>query len=106
MKMTGMFHLALLPGTDEQEFVEHMTQSVFTDVSALQATRITRSMRHELLHARGEFRTYVWLVTVELVTDREYDFYENIDNVRKAVEASAVVTGLDVYVNLESESPA
>ena len=106
MTMTGMFHIALLPETDEQEFVTHMTQSVFTDASALQATRITQSIRHELLRGRGEFRRYVWLVTVELVTDREYDFDENIENVRKAVEASAVLTGLDVYVNLESEPPA
>lgn len=102
MKMTGMFTISLLPGADEETFEKQMTEVVFTDVSALQLTRITRGFEHRLLRGRTPFREYVWHVTVDLVTNREYDFAEDLESVQAQVADWGVLTGLDVYVNVET----
>lgn len=102
MKMTGIYRIALLPATDESAFVKHMTDTVFTNRSALQATRITQSIAHQLLKGRSEFREYAWLVIVDLVTDHGYDFAQNIERIGKAFDGMAAVIGLDVYTNVES----
>jgi hypothetical protein len=95
--MTGQFHIALLPGADETTFAAHMKETVFKDVSALQSTRITAAFRHRLLKAPAGFREYVWQVEVDLVTDHEYDFAENVPRVEKSLAGSGVVTRLAVY---------
>jgi hypothetical protein len=100
MTMTGLFHITLLPDADEQAFVTHMTGTVFKDVSALQLTRITAAFRHKLLKGRSEFREYVWQVEVDLVTDHEYDFAENIARVQKSLAGSGVLSGLYVYTQV------
>ncbi len=97
MTMTGQFHITLMPGADEPAFAAHMKDTVFKDVSALQSTRITAAFRHRLLKGRAEFREYVWQVEVDLVTDHEYDFAENVARVEKSLAGSGVVTRLDVY---------
>jgi hypothetical protein len=101
--MTGMFHITLLPSADEQAFVSQMRDVTFTSATSMQATRITQSFQHELLKRHADIRAYVWQVRVTLVTDRDYNFSENLDRVQKAVEGSGVVSGLDVYTNI-SES--
>ena len=101
MKMTGMFTISLLPGADEEAFEKQMTEVVFSDVSALQLTRSTAAFQHRLMRGRGAFREYLWEVTVDLVTDKGYDFAENVEKVQAHVANWGVVTGLDVYVNVE-----
>lgn len=101
MRMTGMYRISLLPDADDQAFEKQMTETVFSDVSALQLTRITRDFDHRLLRRRGDFREYVWHVTVDLVTDKGYDFAENIERVQAHVTNWGVVTGLDVYTDIE-----
>lgn len=101
MKMTGMYSISLLPGADDQEFEKQMTEVVFHDVSALQLTRITAAFRHRLLRGRSVFREYLWEVTVDLVTDKGYDFAENIEKVQAHVANWGVVTGLGVYTEVE-----
>ena len=49
----------------------------------------------------SRFREYVWHVTVDLVTDKGYDFAENIERVQAHVANWGVVTGLDVYTDIE-----
>lgn len=100
MTMTGLFHITLLPDADEQAFVTHMTGTVFKDVSALQLTRTTSAFRHQLLKGRSEFREYVWQVDVDLMTDHEYDFAENIARVQKNLAGSGVLSGLYVYTQV------
>ena len=100
MKMTGMYHIALLEEADEQAFVKNMTEVVFKNPGALQATRITQSIAHQLLKKRSDLRQYVWQVTVHLITDREYDFAENLKRVQQHVQGSGLVIALDVYTNV------
>jgi hypothetical protein len=100
MTMTGMFHIILLSSADEQVFVSMMRDVVFKSPAAMQATRNTQSIQHELLKKRADVRAYVWKVRVGLVTDREYDFGENLERVQKAVEGAGVVSGLDIYTNI------
>ena len=98
--MTGIFRIALLPAADEQEFVEHMVSSVF---DVLQSTRITRGFRHSLLKSESEFRQYVWLATIDLVGNGQYDFDENRERVQKAIADVGLLIGIDVYTNLTNE---
>jgi hypothetical protein len=102
MKMTAMYHISLLPGTDDQAFEKQMTEVVFNNVSALQLTRITQGFTHQLLKGKSEFREYVWQVTVDLVTDKGYDFGENVERVQRSVADWGLVTGLDVYTVIET----
>ena len=102
MKMKGIYRIALLPGTDESAFVKHMTDTVFTNPSAVQLTRITRGITHQLLKGRSEFREYAWFVIVDLMTDHGYDFAQNVERMGKAIDGMAVVIGLDVYTNVQS----
>jgi hypothetical protein len=97
MTMTGQFHITLLPEADEKAFVARMTDTVFKDPAAMQLTRITEAFRHRLLKGRAEFREYVWQVEVDLVTDHEYSFAQNVERVQQALAGSGVLTGLDVY---------
>ena len=98
--MTGMFHITLLPSTDEEAFVSQMREVAFTSAASMQATRITQSFQHELLKRHADIREYVWQVRVTLVTDREYHFGENLERVQKVVDGVGVVSGLDVYTNI------
>lgn len=102
MTMTGQFHITLTPDADEKAFVTRMTGVVFNDMASLQSTRITAAFRHRLLKGRSEFREYVWQVEVDLVTDHEYDFAENVERVQKSLAGSGVVTGLDVYTHVSA----
>jgi hypothetical protein len=102
MRMTGMYRISLLPNADAPAFEKQMTDVVFSDVSALQLTRITQGFDHRLLRRQGEFREYVWHVTVDLVTDHGYDFAENIERVQAHVANWGVVTGLDVFTNIQA----
>jgi hypothetical protein len=100
MTMTGQFHITLVPGADEKAFTARMKDTVFKDPSAMQLTRITAAFRHRLLKGRAEFREYVWQVEVDLVTDHEYSFAENVARVQESLAGAGVVTGLDVYTHV------
>lgn len=102
MKMTGLYHIALLPNADEQAFTTHMIDVVFTNVAALQATRITTGVDHQLLKAEGAFRRYAWQATVSLMTDKGYDFLQNVERVQQSVKEFGLVVGLDVSTHVES----
>jgi hypothetical protein len=102
MKMTGMYYISLLPAADDEAFVKQMTQVVFNDVAALKATRITSGITHQLLKGSSEFREYVWQVTIHLVTDKGYDFGENVERVQQSVADWGLVTGMDVYTVIET----
>jgi hypothetical protein len=100
--MTGSYRISLLQNAEHREFERHMLETVFADVSALQTTRITRGFAHHLLRRQGAFREYFWHVTVDLVSDKEYDFAQNIEKVQAHVSNWALVTGLDVFDNVEA----
>jgi hypothetical protein len=102
MKMTGMYYISLLPDADDEAFVKQMMEVVFNNVAVLQATRITRGFTHQLLKGRSEFREYVWQVTVDLVTDKGYNFGGNIERVQQSVADWGLVTGMDVYTIVKS----
>lgn len=104
MTMTGMYRITLLPSADEKAFIEHMAE-VFHSPGALQATRTTSGFSHTLLNASGALRQYVWLVKVHLVTAVGYDFSRNIERVQEAIGQFAVLTGVDVYTNVELAAP-
>ena len=98
MLITGQFRIALLPGTDQQAFIEHMKNVVFTGPGVLQLTRITRSFDHQLLE--GSMRQYVWQTTVDLVTDAGYNFLENAERVQASVEAFGVLIHIEAFTNV------
>jgi hypothetical protein len=100
--MTGMYRISLLPGADDQAFEKRMTEVVFNDGTALQLTRITQGFEHRLLRGHGLFRQYLWQVTVDLVTDKPYDFAENVEKVQAHVGSWGVVNGLEVYTDVDS----
>lgn len=104
MKMTAMFHIALLADASESAFVTRMNDVVFKDVSAMQLTRTTAAFAHKLLKKQSRIPAYVWQATVDLVTDREYNFAENIERVQNAIKGAGVVTGLDVYTHLGADT--
>ena len=97
MKMTGLFHLTLLPSTVDTTFEKELTEVAFTNVSAMQSTRITTGVDHVLLKKRGELRQYVWQVDVDQMTNHDYDFAQNLARVQEALKDMAVVTGVEVY---------
>jgi hypothetical protein len=99
--MIGLYRITLLPAADEQAFVKRMTEVVFTDVSALQLTRITAGFHHQLLKGRTALREYVWHVTASLVTDHEYDFAQNIERVQNSLDGAGVVTGVESFINVD-----
>lgn len=113
MKMTGLFRFALLPGADAEAFEEHMRTDVFGSPNALQLTRITSGFSHQLLVAErrsaGESTHphpgahYVWLTTVDLVTDAGYDFEENGPSVQQQVEQFAVLVAIESYVGVNEQ---
>jgi hypothetical protein len=103
--MTGLYHIVLLPGADEQAFVRHMTDVVFKSTSVLQLTRITSGFDHQLLKSTGDFRSFAWQATVRLVTDHGYDFLQNIERVQKSVADFGLLTRVDVYTNVEAAQP-
>jgi len=98
--MTGMFRIALLPSADEGAFASRM-MDVFKKADALQLTRITSGFTHTLLKKSSDVREYVWEARVELVTDHPYNFAENLERVQKSVDGFGVVSGLDIYSNVE-----
>lgn len=96
--MTGFYHIALLPETDEKSFVDHMRGKVF---DLLQPTRVTRGFTHTLLKSAGDFREYTWLVSADLVGDSDYDFDQNRERLQKALAGVGLLVGIDSYLNLE-----
>jgi len=98
--MTGMFRIALLPSADEGAFASRM-MDVFKKADALQLTRITSGFTHTLLKKSSDVREYVWEARVELVTDHPYNFAENLERVQKSIEGLGVVSGLEIYSNVE-----
>jgi hypothetical protein len=97
MKMTGLFHLTLLPSTDAAKFERQITEVAFANVGVMQLTRTTSGFDHRLFKRNGELRQYVWQAEVTLMTDHPYDFAGNIPKVEDAVKGMAVVSGLDVF---------
>lgn len=97
MKMTGLFHLTLLPSTDDPNFEKQITEVAFANPSVMQSTRITRDFDHRLLKKRNSLRQYVWQVDVDLMTDHDYDFAANITKVQDAIDGMAVITAIDVF---------
>ncbi len=100
MKMTGIYRFALLPDADERLFVDHMTKNVF---NVLQLTRITSGFTHALLAMKSDLRQYVWIVTVNLVTDHGYDFDQNIERIQKSIAQFGVLIGTETYRNISTE---
>jgi hypothetical protein len=100
MKMTAMFHIALLPDANESAFTQRMTESVFKDLAVFALTRTTAAFAHQLLKKQSRIPAYVWQATVDLVTDHEYDFEGNVDRVRAAIKGMGVVTSVEVYTHL------
>jgi hypothetical protein len=100
MMRTGIFRIALFLEADEQKFAEHMVSSVF---DVLQSTRITRGFSHSLLRSESEFRQYVWLSTVDLVGNGQYDFNENRARVQKAIADFGLLVGIDAYANFTEQ---
>jgi len=104
MKMTAMFHMALLPDANGSAFVTRMTESVSKDVAAFALTRTTAASAHRLLKKQSRIPAYVWQATVDLMTDHEYDFEGNVERVRAAIKGMGVVTGLEVYTHLGADA--
>ena len=100
MTMTGIYRIALLAEADEKKFVDHMVSRVF---DTLQLTRVTQGFAHALLKSKGEFRQYAWVVTVDLVGDGNYDFYENRERAEKGIAEFGLLIDIDVYANLSTK---
>lgn len=100
MNVTGIYRLALRPGADEQAFLAHMKTEVFTSATILQSTRITRDFQHRLVKVEGPVPQFLWIVRVDLVTDKGYDFADNIDRVRESLQAFGVLAGLETGVDV------
>jgi hypothetical protein len=102
MKMTGLFHIALLPDTDETAFVKRMATVLNDGANPFQATRITSGFSHRLLKRQSRFADYAWQTTVDLVTDHGYDFDQNAGSVQAAIKGMGLLTGIDVYTHVDS----
>ena len=103
MTMTGIYRIALLPPADEQAFAKHMTDVVFQDPDALQLTRITEGMKHQLLRIQSEFQQYAWLAEVHLLEAVPYDFAQSSKRVQESIKTFGVLVGIDVYTNIGAE---
>lgn len=100
MTMTGIFHITLVPDADEQAFVAHMVNAVFS--SSLLATRITRSQTNALLKKHGGLRQYAWQATVDLMNDMGRPFDDFLAAVRNSIAAYGEVTGVDTYTHVDA----
>jgi len=96
MEMTGQCHFALVPGADEQDFVDTMRKDVF---NVLPSTRITRGFEHVLLKGPAP-RQFVWQARVDLMTDHGYDFSADAPQVQELVKSHAVLIGVDAFENV------
>jgi hypothetical protein len=96
MEMTGQFHFALVPSSDEQAFVDAMRKDVF---GVLRSTRITRGFDHVLLKGPTPGQ-YMWQARVDLMSDHGYDFSADAPQVQKAVKNHAVLIGVDAFENI------
>jgi hypothetical protein len=103
MKMTGMFHITLRPGVDEEVFVKQMRTAMARDANPFQLTRITTGFTHTLLKGQSKFPEYVWHATVTLMTNAGYNFEENAARVQSAIKDMGVLTAIDVYRNIDAE---
>jgi hypothetical protein len=93
---TGQVRFALIPGTNEQIFVEHMRDNF---PQALTPTRTTTHFHHLLMKGPVPGQ-YVWQTTVDLMTESGYEFLRNASKIQEIIENKAVLIGVDVFKNL------
>lgn len=94
MKLLGLYHIALLPTSDEDAFVSHMA-----DAPDPQLTRVTSSVTHQLLKRPDGLRRYAWQLNVESMTGA-YDFDGNLEPLQDHIKDFGVVFGVDTYAEV------
>ena|SRR6266487_875910 len=92
---TGQFRFALIPGTDEEVFVEHMRNNF---PHALNPTRTTTDFTYALMKGPVAGQ-YVWQTRVNLMTDAGYQFLSNASQIQEIIDKKAVLIGVDVFTD-------
>jgi hypothetical protein len=98
MTMTGIYRIELSKNASEEAFVKHMKDDVFTLADALQLTRTTTGMDHELLKSESHARQYHWRARVYLMTNAKYNFDQE-ERINEHIRGFGKLVGLEVYMH-------